>query len=103
MDISGSQKISAPRQQVFAALLNPDVLRESIPGCESAKLVDTALGQQLKLKISPNFPGFKGPYVIFVRTGEVVPPTRVVLIAEPSSSMGSIQANCVIDLVEEAV
>src|SRR5947209_19037657 len=102
MDISGSQKIKAPRQQVFNALLNPDVLKESIPGCESAKLVDFNGVQQLKLKISPNFPGFKGPYVVFVQTGEVIPSSRVTLIAEPTSSIGSIKANCVVDLVEES-
>nr|HET6902559.1 SRPBCC domain-containing protein [Ktedonobacteraceae bacterium] len=102
MDITGSQKIKAPRPQVFAALLNPDVLKESIPGCESAKLVDMAGGQQLKLRISPNIPGFKGSHVVFLQTGEVVAPSRVVLIAEPTSSMGSIKAICTVDLAEDA-
>ncbi len=102
MDITGSQKIKAPRSQVFAALLNPDVLKESIPGCENAKLVDVAGSQQLKLRISPNIPGFKGSYVVFLQTGEVVAPSRVVLIAEPKSSMGSIKAICTIDLAEDA-
>ena len=102
MDISGSQKIKAPRPQVFAALLNPDVLKESIPGCESAKLVDTAKGQQLKVRISPNIPGLKGPYAVFLQTGEVVAPSRVVLIAEPTSSMGSVKAICTVDLAEDA-
>ncbi len=102
MDITGSQKIKAPRPQVFSALLNPDVLQESVPGCESAKLVDTPNGQQLKLKISPNIPGLKGPYVVFMQTGEVIAPSRVVLIAEPKSSMGSVKAICAVDLAEEA-
>ncbi|MFL5624127.1 MAG: CoxG family protein [Ktedonobacteraceae bacterium] len=101
MDITGSQKIKAPRPQVFSALLNPEVLKESIPGCESAKLVDMGSGQELKLKISPNIPGLKGPYVVFLKTGEVVPPSRVVLIAEPTSSMGSVKAQCAVDLVDE--
>ena len=98
MDITGTQKIKAPQQQVFSALLNPEVLQECIPGCENARLVDTANGQQLKLKISPNIPGLKGPYVVYLRTGEIIPPSRVVLLAEPSSSMGSIKAICTVDL-----
>ena len=74
MDITGSQKIKAPRPQVFAALLNPDVLKESIPGCESAKLVDIAGSQQLKLRISPNIPGFKGSHAVFLpRQGKLFP------------------------------
>src|SRR5436309_13709787 len=101
MDITGSQKIKAPRAQVFSALLNPDVLKESIPGCESAQLVEIGGSQQLKLKISPNIPGLKGPYVVFLRTGEVIPPSRVVLFAEPSSSMGSIKAICTVDLSDD--
>jgi len=101
MDITGNQKIKAPRSQVFAALLNPDVLKESIPGCESAKLVEMGGRQQLKVKISPNIPGMKGPYVVFLQTGEVVSPSRVVLIAEPSSSMGSVKALCTVNLVDE--
>lgn len=35
---------------------------------------------------------------MFLETGEVVPPSRVVIIAEPKSSLGSIKAVCTIDL-----
>jgi carbon monoxide dehydrogenase subunit G len=102
MEITGSQKIKAPRAQVFSALLNPDVLKESVPGCESATLVEIGGSQQLKLQISPNIPGLKGPYDVFLQTGEVVPPSRVVLIAEPTSSLGSVKATCTVDLTDEA-
>ncbi|HZS76382.1 MAG TPA: SRPBCC domain-containing protein [Ktedonobacteraceae bacterium] len=101
MEISGSQKVKAPRPVVFNALLNPEVLKNSVPNCDSAEFVDFPTGRQLKLTISPNVPGFKGPYTVFLQTGEVVPPSRVVLIAEPTSSVGSIHANCVIDLTDD--
>jgi carbon monoxide dehydrogenase subunit G len=102
MNISGNQKIKAPRPDVFSALLNPEVLQESIPGCENAELVEMAGGQRMKLRISPNIPGLKGPYNVYLQTGEVIAPSRVVLIAEPTSSIGSIKATCVVDLTEEA-
>ncbi|HET9918793.1 MAG TPA: carbon monoxide dehydrogenase subunit G [Ktedonobacteraceae bacterium] len=102
MDVKGSQKVKAPRQQVFQALLNPEVLKNSIPGCESAEFVDFPTGRQLKMTISPNIPGLKGPFTVFLQTGEVIPPSRVVIIAEPTSSVGSIKSTCGIDLVEEA-
>lgn len=101
MDISGSQKVKAPRPQVFNALLNPEILKNSVPGCDNAEFVDFPAGRQLKLVISPNIPGLKGPYNIFLQTGEVVPPSRVVLIAEPTSSIGSIKATCTIDLADD--
>lgn len=102
MEITGSQKIKAPRQQIFNALLNPEVLKNSIPGCDSAEFVDFPTGRQLKLTVSPNLPGLSGPYTIFLQTGEVIPPSRVVLIAEPTSTLGSVKATCTTDLSEEA-
>lgn len=101
MDISGSQKVAAPRDKVFNALLNPEILKNSVPGCESAEFVNFNSGQQLKLVITTSVPGFKGPYDIFVRTGEVVAPSRVVLITEPESSLGSVKATCTVDLSDD--
>src|SRR6266487_1077816 len=102
MDVSGSNKIKASRLQVFQALLNPEILKNSVPGCESAEFVDFPTGRQLKLTVSPSIPGLKGPYNVFLQTGEVIAPSRVVLIAEPTSSLGSIRATCAIDLTDEA-
>jgi carbon monoxide dehydrogenase subunit G len=102
MDVSGSQKVKAPRQQVFNALLDPEVLKKSVPGCDGAEFVDFPTGRQLKLTVSPGIPGLKGPYNVFLQTGEVVAPARVVLIAEPTSSIGSIKATCTIDLADDA-
>ena len=35
MEMNGEERIAAPRQLVWEALNDPDVLRECIPGCES--------------------------------------------------------------------
>jgi uncharacterized protein len=102
MDFTGSQKIASPRSVVFQSLLNPEVLKNSIPGCESAEFVDFPSGRQLKLAISPNIPGLKGTHEIFLQTGEVIPNERVVLITEPSSSLGTIKAKCTVDLTNDA-
>jgi carbon monoxide dehydrogenase subunit G len=102
MEISGNQKVKAPRPQVFNALLDPETLKNSVPGCDSAEFVDFPTGRQLKLTISPNFPGLKGPFTVFLQTGEVVPSSHLVLIAEPASSLGSVKATCAIDLNEVA-
>src|SRR6266852_9798849 len=102
MEVSGSQRVKAPRPQVFNALLNPEILKNSVPGCDSAEFVDFPTGRQLKLSISPSIPGLKGPYNVFLQTGEVVAPSRVVLIAQPMSSFGSIKATCTIDLADDS-
>ena len=111
MEISGTQKVKASRPEVFNALLNPEVLKNSFPGCDSAEFVDFPSGRQLKLIISPNVPGFKGPYNVFLQNGTAsvaasLPPvadqwSRLVYIAEPTSSFGSIKATCIIDLTDD--
>ena len=101
VDIAGKQKVKAPRQQVFQALLNPDVLKDSIPGCEASEFVDTPEGRKIQLIIEPNFPGFKGPYTVRVGTSEVIAPSHLVLITQPSSAIGSVKAVCTIDLTDD--
>ncbi len=102
MDFSGSQRITAPRQQVFQTLLNPEALKGSVPGCEKAEFVDLPIGRHLELIVSPDIPGLRGPYAIYLRTEDAVEPSHVVLVAEPSSSIGSIKARCAITLSEIA-
>jgi carbon monoxide dehydrogenase subunit G len=111
MEVSGNQKVNAPRPQVFNALLDPDTLKNSVPGCDSAEFVDFPTGRQLKLTVSPNFPGLKGPYNVFLQNGTQslaasLPPvadpwSRIVYIAEPTSSFGSIKATCIITLADD--
>src|SRR5947209_11042186 len=103
MDVSGSQKVKAPRPHVFNALLDPEVLKMCVPGCDSAEFVDFPTGRQLKLTVSPSIPGLKGPYNVFLQIGsQSRTPTMdtVVLIAEPTSSMGSIKATCTVELTD---
>ena len=101
MDVSGSQKVKAPRPHVFNALLDPEVLKKSVPGCDNAEFVDFPTGRQLKLRVSTSVPGLKGPYNVYLQPVEIVAPSRVVLRAEPRNSMGSIKATCAIDLIED--
>src|SRR5437763_13636937 len=111
MEISGTQKVKASRPEVFNALLNPEILKNSVPGCDSAEFVDFPTGRQLKLIISPNVPGFKGPFNVFLQNETAsaaasLPPvgdpcSRIVYIAEPTSSLGSINATCIIDVADD--
>ncbi|HEY0757342.1 MAG TPA: SRPBCC domain-containing protein [Ktedonobacteraceae bacterium] len=102
MDFSGSQKIIASREQVYNALLDPAVLKASISGVESAEYVnDQFEGRALKLVLVTPIPGFKGPYEIYLKTQEAVAPSHLVLVASPSSDVGSIKAALTIDLTDD--
>jgi hypothetical protein len=61
MDMTGERRIPAPRQTVWEALNNPEVLKVSIPGCESLEKLD---GDQMKataaIKVGPISARFTG-------------------------------------------
>jgi len=61
MEMTGRYRIPAPRAKVWAALNDPVVLRESIPGCQSLdKLSETELAATVKAKVGPVSATFKG-------------------------------------------
>ncbi len=61
MDMTGERRIPAPRQKVWEALNNPEVLKAAIPGCESMeKLSDTELKATAAVKIGPIAARFTG-------------------------------------------
>lgn len=61
MDIAGEYRIPAPREKVWAALNDPDVLKECIPGCESLeKLSETEMNGTVKAKVGPVSAKFQG-------------------------------------------
>ena len=61
MDMTGERRIPAPRQKVWDALNDPEVLRVCIPGCESLeKTSDTDLKATAAVKIGPIATRFTG-------------------------------------------
>jgi uncharacterized protein len=61
MDMTGEYRIPAPRQRVWEALNNPEVLRAAIPGCESIeKLSDTEMTARVSARVGPVAAKFAG-------------------------------------------
>lgn len=61
MDMTGEHRIAAPRDVVWAALNDADVLRQCIPGCEELeRLSDTGLRAIVVQKIGPVKARFEG-------------------------------------------
>ena len=71
MDMTGERRIPAPRQTVWEALNDPEVLKASIPGCESLEKME---GDQMKataaIKVGPISARFTGK----VQLSEIDPP-----------------------------
>lgn len=61
MDMSGEKRVPAPRETVWKALNDPEVLKEAIPGCESVeKKSDTEFSAKVALAIGPVKARFNG-------------------------------------------
>ncbi len=61
MEMTGERRIPAPRQQVWDALNDPEVLRASIPGCESVEREgEDQFKARVAVKIGPMSAKFAG-------------------------------------------
>jgi carbon monoxide dehydrogenase subunit G len=79
MDMTGEYRIPAPRQRVWEALNDPEVLKASIPGCEELhKLSDNELEARVKAKVGPVSATFTGK----VTLGDLNPPESYTIVGE---------------------
>lgn len=79
MDMTGECRIAATRQQVWNALNDPEVLKASIPGCETLeKTSDTGFTATVTAKVGPVKAKFKGN----VTLSDVNPPAGYTISGE---------------------
>jgi len=79
MDMSGEQRIEASVEEVWAALNDVDVLKASIPGCQSLeKTSETEMTAAVTLKIGPVKAKFKGE----VELTNLNPPHSYTIVGE---------------------
>ena len=84
MDMSGERQIAASRTAVWAALNDPEILRQCIPGCESLeKQSATEMTARVKLQIGPVRATFNGK----VRLSDLDPPNSYRITGEGSGGV----------------
>jgi uncharacterized protein len=81
MDMTGEFRIPAPRQKVWEALNDPQVLKQSIPGCEEVeKISPTELAAKVTAKVGPVKARFGGK----VTLSDLDPPNGYKITGEGS-------------------
>lgn len=79
MELKDAIRIHAPRAKVYAALNDPDILRQSIPGCEALqKNSDTEFEATVTSKVGPLTAKLKGA----VQLSDLNPPEGYTLSGE---------------------
>ncbi|HEY3919222.1 MAG TPA: carbon monoxide dehydrogenase subunit G [Stellaceae bacterium] len=65
MDMTGEYHVAAPRQKVWDALNDPEILKQCIPGCETiTKHSDTEMSATVRAKVGPVSARFGGKVTI---------------------------------------
>jgi carbon monoxide dehydrogenase subunit G len=100
MDIKGEYRIAAPRDKVFAALNDAEVLKACIPGCESLeKLSDTEMTAKVRLRVGPVSASFTGK----VTLSNIDPPNGYKISGEGQGGVaGFAKGGAVVRLTDDA-
>jgi len=99
MKLNGTHTLKASSAQVFNAILDPGILKSSIPGCNS---VAYASPDQIAVEITTPLPGLRGPFPIDIAIANKQAPSSVELQVQIEGKEGSVNAMCKISVADEA-
>ena len=99
MDMNGEYQIAAPRQRVWEALNDPEVLRQCIPGCEEiVKLSDVEWTAKVTAKVGPVKAKFGGK----VTLSDLDPPNGYTITGEGTGgAAGFAKGGAAVKLVDQ--
>ena len=99
MEMTGEYRISAPRQRVWEALNDPEVLKQCIPGCQSLeKVSDTEFNGRVVASVGPVRAAFGGK----VTLSDLDPPQSYTISGEGSGGVaGFAKGGAKVNLAEE--
>ncbi len=99
MELTGQERIAAPRAQVWQALNDPEILKACIPGCESIELTSpTEMQARITLRLGPIKASFSGQVIL----SNVDPPNGYTISGEGSGgSAGGARGSADVRLAED--
>lgn len=99
MDMTGEYRIPAPRERVWDALNDPEILRQAIPGCDAIdKTSDTEMTARVSTRIGPVSAKFAGK----VTLTEMDPPNGYTISGEGTGgAAGFAKGGATVRLLED--
>jgi carbon monoxide dehydrogenase subunit G len=100
MKMEDEIRIDAPRAQVFAALNDPEILKQAIPGCqELEKVSDTEMTATVQAKVGPVKAKFSGKVIL----SDINPPEGYTISGEGTGgAAGFAKGSARVTLVEDS-
>ena len=97
MKLEGSHDIPAPRERVWAAFLDPEVLKQAIPGCEKLEAIGDG---EYKATMKIGVAAVKGTFEGKVRLSDLKPPDSYRMAVDGSGGPGFIRGETQITLTD---
>jgi carbon monoxide dehydrogenase subunit G len=98
MKVEGTHELHVPRERVYALLIDPEVLRRCIPGCESIeKTDDDSYAVTMKAGVGAIKGSFKGN----IRLEDMRPPEHYRIVVEARGAPGFVKGSGDFDLEEQ--
>ncbi|HEV8711273.1 MAG TPA: carbon monoxide dehydrogenase subunit G [Candidatus Binatia bacterium] len=98
MKLTGTQTFPAPRQKVWAFLIDPQCLAKCMPGCEKLEPIGE---NEYSGIINVGLAAVKGVYNGKVKLAEIQPPTHYKMTLDGKGRQGFIKGSGTIDLAEQ--
>ena len=99
MKLSARYPVPAPADRVYAALIDPEVLRRCIPGCES---LTPAGERQFDATIKVALAGLKGTYTGRAELKDEQPPSSFTLVVNGKGAPGFVRATARMAIASES-
>src|SRR5690554_3727928 len=98
MELSGEHTFNAPRERVFAFLLDPETLKSCLPGCEKLEQVgEDEYAATMKIGIGM----IKGTFSGKVKISDKQEPTSYRMLVEGKGPQGQVSGDGTLELVEQ--
>ena len=99
MKIEGTQKFEAPRERIFAALIDPAILQKCIPGCEQMEKTGE---NQYRAKLTAGVGPVKGVFTATISLKDIIAPEHYKLVVEGKGQPGFVKGSGELHLKDSA-
>jgi uncharacterized protein len=97
MKIEGDHTIKAPRESLYRLMIDPEILRRCVPGCQS---LEAAADGSYKMTLKAGVGSIKGVFTGSIKLEEMREPEHYKMIVEAKGSPGFLKGEGSIYLVE---
>lgn len=98
MKIEGSHTIKAPRELLYRLMIDPEILRRCVPGCQS---LEAAGDDFYKMTLKAGVGSIKGVFAGSIKLEEMRGPEHYKMIVDARGSAGFLKGEGLIDLTEQ--